>query len=187
VVDFFLMKGIVENVLARLDIVDFVFVRPEQALPHLHPGISAIIRSGEKMIGWLGKLHPSYVLEAGLPDTFVFELDLSMILSNESTTILMTEIPKYPSINRDLAVVVKQSITATMLEECIKKAGKGLLKDIRIFDLYQGESIAEGSKSIAITLVFRDNAKTLESADVDKAVERIIKALRSELEAQLRT
>lgn len=184
-VDFFDLKGDVEALLATLaDTDQYTFTTTP--LPALHPGQSATIYDvqGEK-IGCLGALHPQIENQLGLSQrVFVFELALKCF---ENAEIPQFEpLSKYPSIRRDLAVVIDEKITLNQLKEVVKKAATGLLDNLQLFDVYQGKGIDSGRKSVAFGLTFQERSRTLEEVDVEEAMAPILKALTEQLGATLR-
>jgi phenylalanyl-tRNA synthetase beta chain len=187
VVDFYLLKGILENLLNRLHISDYQFKSPINDIPNLHPGISADIYLGGTYAGWIGKLHPEEEKRLGVSNVFVFELKLDL-LYNAYDLVEMDyqEISKYPSVSRDIAIVVDQSIDSATLISTVEKISSNSLKNVSVFDVYQGEHLDEGKKSIAMSLVFENKEKTLETSEVDQMVDRIVSALEREHQAVLR-
>ncbi len=186
-VDFFLSKGIVEALFQKLNIENASFIPPKLAHPTLHPGICAEIFIEGESIGWIGKIHPSLLAERGFPDTFVFEVELIKLLAASRPADKMKEISKFPSVTRDLAIVIDRNITAKQIIDTLKKSGKKTLIDVKIFDVYQGEKVAQDKKSVALTLVFQDNTKTLSTDEIDQLVSRITKSISSDLNGTLRS
>lgn len=185
-VDFFLLKGILEGLLDKLKIDRYDIVTSSNPVPNMHPGIHADLLIAGEYAGFLGKLHPQLEQVSSINKTFVFELDFDLIYQHTLKAIEMVEIPKYPSINRDLAVIIDKDLPVSKLVKAVKVGGKKQLTNISIFDVYVGEGVAEDKKSVAMALEFRSNEKTLETAEVDKAIHRILKYLERELDAKLR-
>ena len=186
-VDFFLIKGLLEALFIKLNVKNVIFSPVEKHNQLLHPGISAEVYSGDDLIGWVGKLHPSLIAQKGLPEVYAFELNLLKLYNASTPTLRMSEIAKNPSVTRDLAIVLDSQITAQQLIHTIKKAGKKPLIDVNIFDVYQGNNIESGKKSIALTLVFQDYTKTLSTEEVDQFVMNILKSVSLDLNGQLRS
>lgn len=187
-IDFFLVKGLLEALFDRINVQNVNYLPfSQQHNILLHPGISAEISINDEVVGWVGKLHPSLLAQKGLPDVFGFEIDLMKLIKASKPTLKMKEIAKYPSVTRDLAIVVDANVSAMQLVETIKKAGKKTLVDVKIFDVYQGENIDEGKKSLALSLLFQDYAKTLSTEEVDQSVSRILKMIAQELNGQIRS
>ena len=183
--DFFDLKGDVENLLSTIsETGDFTFVAEPQSA--LHPGQSAAIytREGEK-IGSLGALHPALEAKLGLSQrVFMFEIALKCF---ENATIpQFTPLSKYPSIRRDVAVVIDEKISLNQLKDVVNTAATDLLDNFQLFDVYQGKGIDSGRKSVAFGLTFQERSRTLEEADVEEAMAPILTALTEQLGATLR-
>jgi phenylalanyl-tRNA synthetase beta chain len=172
--------------LNRLKITDYEIVKAKNNLDVMHPGIYAELYINNEYAGLLGKLHPEKEHKLNINKTFVFELKLDVINENYNLDLVMQEIPKYPAVSRDLALVIDRNVLASQLIEEVKKAGKKTLKSVEIFDLYEGDNIDKDKKSIALSLVLQSNEKTLETKEVDVVIERILKHLETELNASLR-
>ncbi|MFP4477805.1 MAG: phenylalanine--tRNA ligase subunit beta [Candidatus Izemoplasmatales bacterium] len=186
-VDFYLMKGILENLFAELKITDYEFVVPKVSIPNLHPGISANLLVNGQKIGWLGKLHPEEEKAINVKNVYVFELELNGIFDAfDKTKKQYVPINKFPSVIRDIAVVVDKDIQAKSLIETVNNISSQSLKSVDIFDVYQGEHLDKHLKSIAMTLKFENKEKTLETEEVDSMIKRIIKALEEKHKAKLR-
>jgi phenylalanyl-tRNA synthetase beta chain len=152
----------------------------------LHPGQAATIYTdnGEK-IGCLGALHPQIENQLGLSQrVFVFELALKCFENAQIPS--FTPLSKYPSIRRDLAVVIDEEITLNQLKDVVKSAATPILDNLQLFDVYQGKGIDSGRKSVAFGLTFQEQSRTLEEADVEEAMAPIMKALTEKLGATLR-
>ena len=182
-VDFFLVKGIIEELLAKLGI-KATYVRANKK--NMHPGKCAKIMVGDVEIGYLGAIHPKYQKDYSLNETYVFELKYDLLLSYSEEAIKYSPVSKYPSITRDLAIVCKKEINAYDILALIKQTGKKILVDISLFDLYMDESIGLENKQLAFKLTFCDSEKTLESADVEKVIKSILNRLDFTYQAKLR-
>jgi len=183
-VDFFDLKGDLEAVLAlTADPGSFVFEVAEH--PVLHPGQSArILRNGEE-IGWIGMLHPGIEKKLGLGmHTYVFELQLDAL--SEGKLPAFAPLSKFPSIRRDLALVMPKALNYSEILNCVKSVSSAIVKDIRLFDVYTGENIDSGLKSLALSLILQDSSKTLTDEEVENATSVILSALSSELDVRLR-
>ena len=152
----------------------------------LHPGQSAEILSADgQKIGWLGMLHPNLEKQLGFDtQVFLFELDQNVMLSKRISA--FKSLSKYPSVTRDLALIVNEEVSASEIINCIKKSGETALQDVIIFDLYRGKGIEEGKKSIALSLVIQDDMQTLTDSEVDAIVSRLLLLLANEKNAKLR-
>jgi len=186
-VDFYLIKGVLENLFTDLKILDYDFVKPNVAIPNLHPGISANIFVEGQKIGWIGKLHPEEENEINVKNVYVFEIELEGVFDAFDKTLKQyAPINKFPSVTRDIAVVVEKDIQAKVLINTVNEISNQSLKSIDIFDVYQGEHLDDNLKSIAMSLKFENKEKTLETDEVDTMVKRIINALEEKHNAKLR-
>lgn len=181
-VDFYIIKGILEELLDYLGYGNRYRLVVDDLPKELHPYQSAsIILQGTK-VGIIGKLHP----EETKDDIYVLELNLDKVLAFRASRMSYKDIPKYPSIKKDLAFVVTKNITSLQLEEAIKKAGGRLLQQIEVFDVYQGEKIEKDKKSIAYTLTFKDDKRTLTDEEVMEIFNRIIEEVCAKFKATIR-
>ncbi len=184
-IDFFDLKGDVESLLATVsNIENFTFVAEQT--PALHPGQSAAIytESGEN-IGSIGTLHPALEVKLGLSQkVFLFEIALKCFENAEIPQ--FSALSKFPSIRRDIAVVVDEKIPLKQLKDVVKNAATDLLDNFQLFDVYQGKGIDSGRKSVAFGLTFQERSRTLEEADVEEAMAPILTALTDQLGATLR-
>lgn len=153
--------------------------------PALHPGRSArILRDGQP-VGWLGTLHPRHAEELELPaDTQLFELEIAAVTAGRKAT--FEPISRYPAIRRDLALLVDEAVPADAVAERIRQAAGETLKELRLFDVYQGKGVETGRKSIALGLILQDSSRTLTDQDVQAVVDEVTTALQRDLGASLR-
>ncbi|KIQ93499.1 Phenylalanine--tRNA ligase beta subunit [Anoxybacillus thermarum] len=184
-VDFYVAKGILDGLFALLGLENRVEYKQAKR-EHLHPGRTAEILLDHKTIGFVGQLHPVVQKEYDLKETYVFELDIEALLKAEVDDIRYTAIPRFPSITRDIALVVDEHIVAGELQKAIIAAGGELLKDVSIFDVYKGDRLPEGKKSIAFALRYYDPARTLTDEEVTNVHEQVIKAVEQQFGATLR-
>ena len=189
VADFFDLKGDVEAVLAAggllqpADISALQFV--SAALPCLHPGRSARIEKAGKPIGWLGELHPRLQKELALTAApLLFELDLGDLLDAELPH--YREISRFPAVRRDLALVVEEGVAMETLLSHVKVAARGFLQSVTVFDIYRGQGVKKGFKSVALALVLQDTSRTLTDDDVESTVSTVIERLKQQAGAELR-
>ncbi len=184
--DFFTLKGICENVLDGLGICGYYFEKEENH-PTFHNGRCANIIIGSHILGTIGELHPVVIENYDLPVRgYVADLDFNMMLQLANEEIKFTPIPKYPAIERDIAILVKDEVTSHQIETVVLENGGELLESVKMFDMYKGKQIPKGYKSVAYELVFRASDRTLVDEDVNSIFTDILKALESILEAQLR-
>ncbi|RSD27664.1 phenylalanine--tRNA ligase subunit beta [Mesobacillus subterraneus] len=184
-VDFFVLKGIVEGLSAKLGL-DSQLGFQKAELDGLHPGRTAEILLNGTVIGFIGQVHPTMQKALDLKETYVFELSLKALLEAETAPLQYTAIPRFPSITRDIALVVEKDTAAGNLKRVITEAGGTLLKEVQVFDLYEGEKMEPGKKSIAFSLKYFDPEKTLTDEDIAKAHNKVLKALEEQAGAVLR-
>ncbi len=153
---------------------------------HMHPGRTAHILLDGKTIGFVGQLHPVVQKEYDLKETYVFELALTDLLNAEVEDIRYSPIPRFPSITRDIALVVDENVVAGELQKAIIEAGGELLKEVSIFDVYQGDRLPDGKKSIAFSLRYYDPERTLTDEEVTAVHEKVIQAVEQQFGATLR-
>lgn len=182
-VDFFVVKGIIEGLAANLD-VELEFERGE--MDGLHPGRTAFITLDGRRIGVIGQLHPNEQKARDLKTTIVMELSLAELFKEQTEALVYTQVPRYPSITRDIALVLSKIVEAGTIEKLIRSAGGKLLKDVRVFDLYEGDNLEAGKKSVAFSLTYFDPEKTLTDEEVTAVHEKVVAAL-TESGAELRS
>lgn len=183
--DFFYLKGVLVNLLAKQGVRNLEWRRAEEKF--LHPGRSAAIYWNGSYLGYLGELHPDVAELYDLKQrAMVAEITLAPVLKQAGEIPLFQGIPRYPAVVRDLAVVVDRQVTAAQVAQVIKEAAGDLLVDLELFDVYQGEQVADQQKSLAYTLVLQSRERTLLDAEVAELQERVIKELSNQLGAKLR-
>ncbi|MCF7927400.1 MAG: phenylalanine--tRNA ligase subunit beta [Candidatus Izimaplasma sp.] len=185
-IDFYLVKGLLESLFEKLNLNQITY-HPTNAYKNCHPGQTALIKQGDDTLGFIGKIHPKYAQTHKLEDTFVFELDLKEMYNNKTAITQFNEISKYPSITRDIALVVDDKVLASELLESIKKASNKTLKTATVFDVYHGEPLAETQKSLAIKLTFGLKDRTLETQEIEEQVALILQAVKRKYDAELRS
>ena len=184
--DFFTMKGRVEAVLKALRIPDVSF-KQETANPSYHPGRCAKVYAGDTEIGVLGQIHPVAAKNYGVDaPVYTAELSFEAIFACEVPVPLYKALPRFPAIERDLAVVCDKTIPAADLTACIKKHGGKLLQEAKLFDVYTGHHIPEGKKSMAFSLVLRAEDKTMTDAEADAVMKSVLAGLEKDLGAVIR-
>jgi phenylalanyl-tRNA synthetase beta chain len=187
-VDFFDVKTDVEALLSLASTEreqHEVFRFTSSTHPALHPGQTAAIYRDDLLVGLLGAVHPSLIQTLELiPPIYLFELRLASI--SHAYPQKFEEVSKYPSIRRDIAVVVPESVNANQLLDCIKQCTPETLTDLQLFDVYQGKGIELGKKSLAIGLIFQAFSRNLTDSEVDTIIEQVLNTLEHNLEAQLR-
>lgn len=183
-VDFFVLKGIVEGLLDKLGITGAIFEKGEHE--GFHPGRTACITHDGEMIGLMAQVHPEVENRLDLGETYAFELNLDALLNRLPEEISYSPIAKYPSIQRDIAIVVNQEVTANQLIETIKDVGAPLVTSVQLFDVYEGEHIEQGKKSMAFSLVYLNKERTMTDEEVQQVHERILLQLEQTWQADLR-
>lgn len=175
-VDFFVAKGIVEAVFAKLGLTERVsYVKA--SVDGLHPGRTAHVLLDGGVVGLIGQLHPAEQKQAGVKETYVAELDMLSILNASTEELVYTPVPRFPAMTRDIALELDRTTTAGEIAEIIKGAGTKLLKDVKVFDVYEGEKMAPGKKSVAFSLTYFDPERTLTDEEVVAAHNKVLKAL----------
>ena len=183
-VDFFVAKGIVEALFEKLALTDRVSYE-KAVIDGLHPGQTASILLDGQSIGLIGGLHPAERKKYDLKETFVAELNLKAILTAAVDVLVYKQVPRFPAITRDIALELDRTKPAGEIVETIKKAGTKLLKDVKVFDVYEGEKMEPGKKSVAFSLTYFDPERTLTDEDVSTAHNKVLKAL-AEIGAEVR-
>ncbi|ARJ27679.1 phenylalanine--tRNA ligase subunit beta [Staphylococcus lugdunensis] len=176
-VDFYIAKGVVDRVAEKLNL-EFSYKAGE--ISGLHPGRTAIISLQGKDIGFIGELHPQLAAENDLNRTYVFELNYHTIMEVAVGYINYQPIPKFPGVTRDIALEVTSDVPASVLLETIHSNGDDILQDSSVFDVYEGEHLGEGKKSIAIRLNYLDTENTLTDERVTKVHDKILAALQAQ-------
>ncbi|MDC5239234.1 phenylalanine--tRNA ligase subunit beta [Acinetobacter baumannii] len=179
--DFFDFKGEVEEMLAA-GRVKVEYVRSER--PWLHPGQSAEILFDGQSIGYLGRLHPSLENELDLSTTWVAELDQAAVLQSYVSN--FTELSRFPSVRRDIALLISDNINVRDIQQLIEKTGGELLDSTWLFDVYTGQGVEEGKRSLAFALLWQHPSRTLEDAEIKSGMDNIIQVLENTYQATLR-
>ncbi len=180
---FYVLKGLLDSLLTRLGVE--VTYSPYDGIKSFHPGRTAEIKLHNERIGIIGELHPKFAKEHDVKGTIALEIDLTKIVEGQKK-MKYHSINKFPSINRDLAIVVKDEVKASDIIELVKKTGRKYITKVEVFDVYKGENVLEDEKSIAFTMTFEDFTKTLESEEVDNEVKKILDKLTEKFNAKIR-
>ncbi|GAX90660.1 phenylalanine--tRNA ligase subunit beta [Effusibacillus lacus] len=183
-VDFYTVKGIVETLLVCLGIPNPKYAPASET--GMHPGRTALVESKGVAIGFLGALHPAVQEAWDLKETFYFELDFQALYETAQRKIEFRPLPKFPAIERDIAVVVPLDVPAGSLELTIRESAGDLLEEVRLFDVYQGEQVEAGKKSVAFSIVYRAEDRTLTDEEVQARHNRVVEALKQGFQAELR-
>ena len=188
--DFYHIKGIVEGIFALLGIEAsrYKFERNQKHLDELHPGKSAEIYFQNQVIGVCGELHPNKIEEYDLGKTnaVILEMNLDLLLGAKVSTVKMTPISRFPSVSRDLAFVVNKDIPVKDLIRSIKMIGKSLVRDAVVFDVYEGEHVDNGKKSVAISVTYMSEDHTLKDNEIIDIEDKIKFELTKTYKAELR-
>ena len=183
-VDFFYAKGILEALFDRLGLK--VEYTATQALAGMHPGRTATISLDGQVVGFVGQVHPVTAKDYNIPETYVAEINLTAIEQVMQPAKPFVEITKFPAVTRDIALLLKAEISHKEVVEAIEAAGVKRLTDIKLFDVFSGEKLGLGMKSMAYTLTFQNPEDTLEDEEVARYMEKIQKSLEVTIGAEVR-
>ena len=183
-VDFFYAKGILEALFDRLGLK--VEYTATQALAGMHPGRTATISLDGQVVGFVGQVHPVTAKDYNIPETYVAEINLTAIEQVMQPAKLFVEITKFPAVTRDIALLLKAEISHKEVVAAIEAAGMKRLIDIKLFDVFSGEKLGLGMKSMAYTLTFQNPEDTLEDEEVARYMEKIQKSLEVTIGAEVR-
>lgn len=184
-VDFYDAKGIIEELLANLRVTRYTV----EAGTHyaMHPGKTALFKKGRDVIATVGEVHPAVLSAYGITKpVYIFELDAITVMKYMAKDLKYKALPKYPATSRDLAMLVDVDVNAADIEKAMTKAAGQNLTQITLFDVYTGKQVEEGKKSLAFSLTFQSNDKTLTDAEIDPAIEKIVAKLQKDFNANLR-
>ncbi len=182
-VDFYILKGIAEELLDYLGYENrYSFVMPKNIPNEFHPGQTAEINVNNDIVGIIGRVHPEVTSEK----VFVMEINLDKLLSKKVGGMKYKEISKYPTIKKDLSLIIDKNKTSYEIEKELKKAAGKLLTNIEVFDLYTGKGIDKDKKSIAYSLSFGANDRTLTDEEINEVLNKIIETAQNKLHAELR-
>lgn len=183
-VDFYDVKGDLEALMkltGRADTLSFTAGRH----PALHPGQTAEIHLGGERLGWIGMLHPRLEKQLGFEqNVFLFELDQDVLVSRAVPK--FRSLSKFPQVRRDIAVIVDDAVTVDRLAASVRDQGGDLLREALVFDVYRGQGVEAGKKSVALGLVWQDESETLTDVRVDEAVAKVVASLAEQFDARLR-
>jgi phenylalanyl-tRNA synthetase beta chain len=183
--DFYYLKGVLEALFQKISVRNVRFT-PDQSIPGLHPGRCARIEAEGRVLGFVGEIHPKTAGEYEMDQrAVVFYLDAEA-LSAEAKAKTYQPVPRYPALTRDLAVTVPAELSGQEVTDAMIRLGGELLQDVRLFDVYQGEQIAEGNKSLAFSLSWRSPEKTLTDQEVNALQERIESGLEDLFKGRIR-
>jgi phenylalanyl-tRNA synthetase beta chain len=185
--DFYSMKGVIEELLDSVGMLDKVEYDPNAGKSFLHPGRQANVVYDGEVIGYLGEVHPVVCDNYDIGTrVYVAVIDMPHVVAHATFDTIYTGIAKFPAVTRDISMVVPKEVLAGDIEKMIRQRGGKKLEDLSLFDIYEGEQIKAGFKSMAYSLVFRDKEKTLEDDEVNAAMKKILNGLES-LNIELRS
>ncbi len=187
-VDFFDMKGTVEMLMQGLRIKNHRFIPSEGHDLHLlHPGRSARVWIKDSEIGYLGEVHPDVAESYGINENvYIFEIDFSRLVEYSETKITFKQIPRFPSVKRDMAIFIPIDLPADKIIELIMKDGAELIEEVHIFDLYTGSPVPEGKKSLAFSIRYRSKNRSLTDEEVNALHQQVSERLKNEFGAEMR-
>lgn len=184
-VDFYDAKGIIEELLANLRVTRYTVETDTHYA--MHPGKTALFKKGRDVIATVGEVHPAVLSAYGITKpVYIFELDATIVMKYMAKDLKYKALPKYPATSRDLAMLVDVDVNAADIEKAMTKAAGQNLTQITLFDVYTGKQVEEGKKSLAFSLTFQSNDKTLTDAEIDPAIEKIVAKLQKDFNANLR-
>lgn len=185
-VDFYTLKGLIENVLEAVSVNRYDIVK-ETENGSYHPGRCANITVGKDVIATIGEVHPAVLENYGIEKrAYLAEVNVTKLVKYSRQNKKYVEVPKFPAVERDIAVIVDEKVEVGQIEKIITKKSKKLLESATLFDIYRDEKIGTNKKSVAYSLIFRDKKKTLSDEEINTAMENIISELEKVLGAELR-
>ena len=185
-IDFYTVKGLIENVLETSSINRYDIVR-ETENESYHTGRCANIKVGIDVIATIGEVHPEVLDNYGIEKrAYLAEVNLSKVTKYSKVNKKYVEVPKFPAVERDIAIIVDEKVEVGQIEKIITKKAKKLLEKMKLFDIYRNEKLGENKKSVAYSLIFRDKNRTLSDEEINGVMETIIGELQKTLNAELR-
>ncbi len=185
-VDFYQLKGIVEQFLANLDVEGDVTFEATDKYPEMHPGRTADIAIHGHYVGFIGQVHPTTASAYKIKESYVFELNLDALIDMPKKANQYEPISKYPAVTRDIALLVDRAVTNDEILAKIRKRGGAYLKSVKLFDVYAGKNLPVGKQSMAYTLTYQNPNDTLTDDEVNQAFAKVEKILTEDLHAEIR-
>lgn len=185
-VDFYYVKGLLDEYLKAHSYSGTVKYVANSDRPEMHPGRTADIYVGDTFIGFVGEVHPAIAEAYDIPETYVFQLDMTTMLDLSTERLISQEAPKYPAVTRDIALLLEKSVTNADVTDVIQKRGGQYLQAVTLFDVYAGKNIKPGYKSLAYSLRFQNPEATLTEEAINTQMAHIIKYLEEETKAEIR-
>ena len=178
--DFFVLKGVIEEFLYKVGMKKLPSYNADAGKTFLHPGRQAQIIYEDTVVGYFGEVHPLVQEAYGIAErTYVANIDLSVICKKANFTVKYEGIAKFPSVVRDISLVMDKSLTAGEIEKIIRSESGAILESLELFDIYEGERIGADKKSMAYSITFRNKEKTLEESEISAVMEKILKGLQA--------
>ena len=178
--DFFVLKGVIEEFLYKVGMKKLPSYNAKAGKTFLHPGRQALIIYEDTVVGYFGEVHPLVQEAYGIAErTYVANIDLSVICKKANFTVKYEGIAKFPSVVRDISLVMDKSLTAGEIEKIIRSESGAILESLELFDIYEGERIGADKKSMAYSITFRNKEKTLEESEISAVMEKILKGLQA--------
>lgn len=185
-IDFYTLKGMIENILEATHIVHYEIEKETQNASY-HPGRCANVKVGMDVIATLGEVHPEVLDNYEITKrAYLAEVNITKLVKYAKANKKYTEVPKFPAVERDIAVLVDEEVEVGQIEKIVTKKAKKLLESMQLFDIYRDEKLGENKKSVAYSLIFRDKNKTLSDEEINEVMGSIISELEETLKAQLR-
>ena len=191
--DFYTIKGLVEAFLDRIGIASqrVSFKENDLDVTHFHPYRSAKIMIGKDCVGILGQIHPQYGKDVDVSDAVMAEIDVDGLIATKKSKIKFTPVSKYPSVQRDLAFVLDRQMPVQKVVDTILKQGRLnkelVIRDVEVFDVYEGEHVKETEKSVALSITFQSDSHTLNEDEINTVFEAIMEHIQKDCDAQLRS
>ena len=178
--DFFVLKGVIEEFLYKVGMKKLPSYNADAGKTFLHPGRQALIIYEDTVVGYFGEVHPLVQEAYGIAErTYVANIDLSVICKKANFTVKYEGIAKFPSVVRDISLVMDKSLTAGEIEKIIRSESGAILESLELFDIYEGERIGADKKSMAYSITFRNKEKTLEESEISAVMDKILKGLQT--------
>lgn len=185
-VDFYCLKGILENVLEAINVARYDVEKETQNASY-HPGRCANLKVGMDVIATLGEVHPEVLSNYDMAKrAYLAEVNITKLVKYAKANKKYVEVPKFPAVERDIAVIVEEKIEVGQIEKIVTKKAKKLLESMQLFDIYRNEKLGENKKSVAYSLIFRDKNKTLSDEEINTVMESVVSELEKSLGATLR-
>ena len=175
--DFFLLKGIVEELFDKIGLTGYD-VAADATNPTFHPGRCARLTVGETLLGYIGEIHPAVQenYDIGVR-VYIASLSLEALFAHRTVEHVYKPLPKYPAVTRDLALLCDEDLPVLTMEKAIQKACGHILERVELFDVYRGQQVPQGKKSVAFNLILRSAEHTLTDEEIDRAIQKALKAL----------